>query len=176
MSIRSSSCRFHHRSQPTIAEWFSILFAEEKVSISSFPELLTATGLSANTPNPGGELDETTHNRLRTHLPQAVEAARQHMKNLRQQRAEVLARPLREGLGKVKVWKELSLAQIEKKKQALTAQGRKLRKDQRRRLEDQQRGIEKVYEERKAWINEGMRTVPAPYLRLAAVFIAMENR
>ena len=53
----------------------------------------------------------------------------------------------------------------------MAAKGGKLPALRRRRIEDAERHVNDAYKERSLWIDQGMRTVAEPYLRLAAVFV-----
>ena len=167
----------NHRGQPTVADWFGVRFrGTTPAGTTSLEDLVAATRLDRSLANPGGGLPDTLAAELRALLTPAVAYARDHMLDLRNTRASELARPLRDGLRKVRRWRDRRLADLERWSEERIAAHGKLRKDQERRLEDEKREVEKRYQERQRWIDEGMRTVRDPYLRVAAVLIPMEAR
>jgi len=165
------------RSQPTLVEWFGVRFHRgQAVGIVSLAEIMGDTGLDQSTANPGGGLTEVIEADLLSLRASAVQAAREHMQELRKQRAGEIGGPLREGLRRVKEWRNKSIADIDAKSAALKTRHGKLRKDQERRLTDARNEIEKRHAARREWINQGMRTAPEPYLRVVAVLIPLEAK
>ena len=79
-----------------------------------------------------------------------------------------------EGIHKLKRWKDQRLVHLGEQREALIATHGTLRKDQERRLRDETADVDRRYQRRCDWINEGMQTAPEPYLRVAAVLIPYE--
>lgn len=164
----------NHRSQPILIDWFGVRFKDDRpVGEIDLAEILQATRLDQDVPNPGGVLEEELRGRLKSLLPAAVETARSRMMRRRNERSEAIAEPLREGLRKVKRWHERSLKDLEPEQVAKASAG-KLRKDQQKKLDAERDEIQKRYDFRREWISEGMRTQEIPYLRVAAVLISRE--
>ena len=103
----------------------------------------------------------------------AMTKAKEHMEEVRRERMELLSAPLRDGLKKLQRWKNDKAQSLEARQQNFQGMGT-LRKDIRRGLDDERARAAQVYEERKEWIEKGMKTVPEPYLRVAAVLIHQE--
>ncbi|MEQ8765812.1 MAG: helicase-related protein [Planctomycetota bacterium] len=159
------------RSQPVLVEWFAVRFeGDRRDGIEPFAELARRTGLTDQTANPGGELVAHERDALKELLPEAVAAGREHLDSLRNQRAATLSAPLREGLSKLRDWKDKRLALLDERR-AKKAEKGSLRKDEKRRLEDERQHVERLYDSRRQWIEEGMRTNPEPYLRVAAILV-----
>ncbi len=159
------------RSQPVLVEWFAVRFqGDRRDGIEPFQDLARRTGLTEQTANPGGELVDHERAELKELLPEAVAAGREHLDSLRNQRAATLSAPLREGLSKLRDWKDKRLALLDERR-AKKAEKGTLRKDEKRRLEDQRLAAERLYDSRRQWIEEGMRTSQEPYLRVAAILV-----
>jgi len=162
----------NHRSQPVIIEWFGIRFLGNKPDgTRSLSELVSATKLNQGIPNPGTDLSEKLQKELESLLPSAVEEARKFMLELRNARAQEISKPLREGFRRVKAWHDRKIADLDKYEAALKSRQTKLRRDQQTRLNDDRNEVEKRYQARRDWIDDGMRTAGQPYLRVAAVLI-----
>jgi len=165
------------RSQPTLVEWFGVRFHRgQPVGTVSLSEIVDATELGQSTANPGGGLSEEIEADLLSMRSSAVQAAREYTQEKRKHRAEEISGPLREGLRRVKRWRDKSIADIDAKSAGLMTRHGKLRKDQERRLADARDEIEKRHAARREWIDQGMRTAPEPYLRIVAVLIPLEAR
>jgi hypothetical protein len=167
----------NERSQPVIVDWFGVRFRGRKPGgTSSLEDLLSATGLAQGLPNPGGALSVELEQELRSLLPSAVEHARDLMLELRKSRAEEIGAPLREELRKVKMWHDRRLEDLDRFREAMIERRGKLRADQESDFEAKKKEVTELHQARRRWINEGMRTVSRPYLRVAAVLIPREAR
>ena len=160
------------RSQPVVVEWFGVRFMGEKPDgTTSLSDLVSKTQLDQGIPNQGAALSPELQADLESLLPPAVEAARKFMLEQRNARAADISKPLREGVRRVKAWHDRRIQDLENYEEALKARHGKLRRDHRTRLDDDRHEVEERYKARSDWINEGMRTEPHPYLRVAAVLI-----
>jgi len=167
----------NHRNQPALVEWFGLRFGGgEQTVLIPLVELVAATGLDQAIANPGGGLSAKLADELSALLSPGVEAARKHVLTLSKERETQIAEPLREGLRKLKRWRNERLRELDRRRAALEKKQGKLRKDQRRRLGEERKETEERYQARKNWIDEVQRTVDEPYLRLAAVLIPMEAK
>ena len=163
----------NQRSQPVIVDWFGVHFrGGEVVDTTPLAALIARLGLALSLQNSGGGLSDHLERDLFTLLPRAVEHARQHMGNLRNTRAAEVGAPLRDGLRRVKQWYEANARQFERRQLELAGVGGGQRTQRERRLEREREEVTKRYRERVKWIEESMLTVPRPFLRVAAVFIA----
>jgi superfamily II DNA or RNA helicase len=164
----------NNRSQAVIVDWFGVRFrGSSLIGMSTLEDLIEETGLDRGIANPGGEIPELLQVGLANLRAAAVEHAREHMLRLRRDRAAEIAEPLREGLRKVKRWHDLKLEGLDAEKAELESRQGKVRKDQERRLAEERDEVEKRYQERRDWIDLGVRTASMPYLRIAAVLIAV---
>lgn len=165
------------RSQPVIVDWFGVSCEDgEPKAISDLEELVPSLGLDKPISNPGADLSDSARSGIESSLLSGVERAREHMRQLRNARSAEISEPLKEGLRRVKEWRDRSLADVDDRQQSLLGDSGTLRSDQQKRLDAEREEREKRYEFRRKWIEEGMRTVNEPYLRVAAVFIPMEAK
>ena len=160
------------RSQPLIVDWFAIVFQGQKPGeILSFEELRDCTGLGSAPSNPTGSLSEDQRLHLEALRGPAAEAAGRHMDKLRQQRAGDLSTNLKDNMRALKSWSDARIAVLEQSTLTKTAEGSATVNA--RRVKEANREIEQteqLLKERKEWVTNGLTTIPAPYLRLAAVF------
>ncbi len=157
------------RSQNVLVDWFAVPFRGSRVGdVITRSECLRRSGLLEVKGNPGATSVPPALNALRH---PAVEQAQRHMTNLRKERAEAIGEPLRAGIRELMAWRAKSLQRIANERTLASKGGNAIPTPTRRRLDAEQKEIDAVYEERKRWIEQGLRTVHEPYLRLAAVFI-----
>ena len=159
----------NQRSQSVLVDWFAVPF-QGTVPQPTVPrdEVLRRCGLRDVQGNPGVEAIPAVLPSLRQ---AAVDRARDHMKELRNQRAAQLGDPLRQGLRELAAWRDRSQKRLADQRLVAARGGAKVPAPIRRRIEAEERFVQTTYEERKLWIEQGIKTVPEPYLRLAAVFI-----
>lgn len=158
----------NQRSQSVLVDWFAVPFQGTKPRpVIPRDEALRRSGLRDVQGNPGVTQVPTVLQSLRE---KAVDKAREHMEALRSQRAQQLSGPLRSGMRALSDWRTKSLERLERQHLAATKDGARLPAQTRQRIEREQRLVERIYAERKEWIEIGMKTVHEPYLRLAAVF------
>ena len=164
----------NRRGQPAIVDWFGVRFTgTEPAGTVGLAELTAATALDQVLPNPGGGLSAQAASRLQALLPGAVAAAKEHMASLRKARASGLSEPLKKGLGTLTRWKDRRLAELAAREQKILLERGQLRKDQRKRLDNERHEVGRLHQARRDWI-EGMRTEDEPYLRVAAVLVPQE--
>ena len=162
----------NQRSQPLIVSWFGVRFPGDPAggsTISSWDELVEACGLGREVPNPC-DLDPQA---FQGYVEPAVAAAREHLGDLRGDRNQELASRVRSELRKLNAWKAKALAAVAEEVKAIEAK-RKLRSHEQKRFEDRRHEIEDQVKKRNEWIDKGLRTVPTPYVRVAAVFVGWE--
>jgi len=153
----------NRRSQPVIAEWFGLLHTGRKWDVLTLSEVLKRTGFETGLPNV--EVDEARAKDIAKLLPEAVNLARQHMSDLRQTRGDTLGKRLRDDQRKLKRWHAAAM-------ERLTAQAVNARGAQAHRLEQEQKDVQALFDQRSEWLTETFTAVNAPYLRLVAVFSA----
>jgi hypothetical protein len=155
----------NRRGQPVLADTFGIRFLNGAASgEDTIPTLLSRTHLDEELANPGAtdlDLDE-----LRPLLAPAVEHARRYFDRLRGLRAQTISAPLRDDLRRLVRWRDARVAAIDAQ---LGAPG--MSKTARKQLEERRREAERLHTERANWIEDGMRTIDEPYIRILAVLV-----
>lgn len=162
----------NQRSQPMIVSWFGVRFPggpEGDYSVQPWDALRDACGLDGGVPNPG-DLDAGA---IQPYVEPSVAAAREHLASLRTERNQELASRLRTELRKLEAWKAKALAAVAEEARGIEEK-RTLRSHEQKRFEDQRHEIEDQVKKRREWIDQGLRTVPIPYVRVAAVFTGWE--
>lgn len=164
------------RGQPVIVEWFGIPFQTDAPG-DPMPaaDLIRDAELGRGPSNPSGEFPDSSLAKLLSFREPAIKAAREYVLSQRNQRAAEIGAPLRESLRKLRRWLDDSMSQLsldlgDDSPQAGLAAIRQ------RRLENRKAEIQALYDERHQWINDGVKTVDTPYLRIAAVLTPMDNR
>jgi len=162
----------NQRSQPVIVEWFGVLFgARGSHDVFPFEEFVDLTGLDGDLSNRGAQLAQE---RLPELIGPAVEAGARHMRRRRVERDAELSEGLREEERRVRRWFNAAREVIDAEEQRILNSGRKPRSDEARRFEQRRSELQDRIDRRKRWIQEGLKTVDAPYLRLAAVLVGPE--
>lgn len=159
----------NHLSQSVLVDWFAVPFRDKKPqAVIGWDAALERSGLRNVTGNPGVEGVPASLLGLRT---EAVAAARSHMEDLRNHRAAEIGKPLRAGLGSLGAWRDRSLRRLAGERAKLAHGTGIISAPKRRRIDAEEKEVRDLYEERHRWIQQGIRTVDEPYLRLAAVFV-----
>ena len=160
------------RGRPVIVDWFGVRFrGVEAAGVVPLEQLVADTRLDQALANRGSALPGALVTELGGLLAPAVDEARQHLRTLRLDRMSRIQEPLREGIVKLKRWKDQRLAGLEGRREKLTTKHGTLRSDQGKRLRDEAADTHRRYQRRHDWIDEGMRTAPEQYVRVAAVLI-----
>lgn len=163
----------NRRSQPLVVDWFGVRFAKDAAAVVPFPELAAATGLDQALVNDGRAIDFEPFAPLRG---RAVALAAEHMRALRQVRAERLRPELEAAHARIKSWHALSLSRLDEQEQRATQAGRTLRADVKKRLEQRRHELTELMRSRQTWLTDSMTTSDQPYLRLAVVLTRPEAR
>jgi superfamily II DNA or RNA helicase len=166
----------NRRSQPVLVEWFVVVTESGTPGrILPIGEVINTTGLQEQLSNPGQALNAAQLDDLRGLLIGVIDVADVHMKERRTHRMGEIGEDLRDGLQKLTLWRERRLGQVDGLQLSLTEEGRTIRADQHRRMDDERHEIELIFKDRREWIEQSMRTVPEPYLRVAAVLIGQQG-
>lgn len=162
------------RSQPVIVEWFAVPFsAGQAGAVVSFDDLLEATGLDGTPANPGHAPSREELAALEALREPAVKAARKHMDEVRADRAEQIAEPLRAGLRDLMAWAKRRKDHLEASMFDKAQGGGLVRNvNKARRATHRISEAEALLKDRKLWIEKSMKTVREPYIRIAAVLVA----
>lgn len=147
----------NRRSQPILVKWFGVSGEQ----ILPFSEILR--DLERATTNPGQQFQDAP---LYEGLPSAIASARQSLEDERVARGRDLADRMRPEQARVREWFNKKMQEFEhQERQGLRSEA------ERRRLERERDDVTKRWESRKRWFEEGIRTEPDAFLRLAAVLV-----
>lgn len=167
----------NRRGQPVVVRWLTVQAKGDAiVTVEPFEEIVTRTGLAQLRSNPARPLPDDLAARLAALRSPAVDRAREHMRQLRNERASATSDVLRESQRRLTRWRDNRMSLLEGQLALVAeapAQG--WAKARERRIADERESIERQFQERRSWIDQGVRTVEEPYLRLAAVLIAREG-
>ncbi len=159
----------NRRSQPVIVDWFAIMQADGKLlPPMGLDELARTTGFLEGLANTGRAPVRTQA--LQACLPDAVKAARQHMKDLRGRRTADVQQRLDEDNRRFQRWRDLSLAAVQQYEDARRLASGHAPRDIAERCERRRREVEHLSKQRQDWLEQTLEMVDTPYLRLAAVF------
>lgn len=162
----------NERGQPIVVEWFGVgCLGDQPRRIRPLRQLLADTQLDQAPANPGRVLGDAARAHLEKLLPAAIEHARKHMEQVRQQRAAALSPHLTRNLNQLGEWHRRRRDQIAGERRGYEVQGRTLPAPTKKRLEQEEQFLETIRSERQRWLQEGVRTNPNPHLRVAAVFV-----
>jgi superfamily II DNA or RNA helicase len=152
------------RSQPVITDWIGVCLARGggPGQILTLAQIMAETGFAAGLPNPQqpSQLQPMIQETL---LPYGVKLVREQMKQRRQERANQLGDQLRHDLRNLMRWREATLRRLDA--QQMTAVGAQAARVIRERDE-----VNKLFKQRQEWLNNTLKTVEEPYLRLALAF------
>lgn len=146
------------RSQPVLVKWFGV----SDGTIIPFADLLER--LSRAVTNPGSQFDDAP---LYQGLPAAIKQARDHLEQERVSHCKERAALLRPGQLRVREWYNKKMREFEKRETS----GSLRTEADRRRPEPDREEVTKRVAARKEWVENGLKTEPDAYLRLAAVLI-----
>ena len=171
----------NERTQPVIVEWLAVRFEVGPgspplvVGIEPLRDLIEDLGLARDLPNPATTLTQAEITQLRTLLEPSLAAVKRHIGDLRIERMAQLNETLREGVKRVSTWRDRRLEAIAAERADLkgAAQTPSL-VVKRRQLEEREREVQRTYEEHQRFLKESLKTVPDPFLRIAAVVVSNE--
>jgi hypothetical protein len=125
-------------------------------------QALAQTGFEAGLAN--AQQESVLGARLPDLLPAAVEVARQHISERRIERGQALTKQLGRDVRKLKRWYDATLRRIAQREQ--NARGA-----QAARLYHEKNELRALYQQRQEWLNDTLKTVPKPYLRVVLAFV-----
>jgi hypothetical protein len=161
----------NRRGQPVIVDWFGVRFERgELTGTEPLSAILARVPLRSGVANPDTALAAARLEELQALLEPAVRAAVEHMKDQRLQRAGTVGEPLREGVRRLTRWKQRSLEFLEERRKQL-GEPTGAARIRLKRLEAEERRVRELYDERSSWIDDGVKTVEDPYVRVAAVLV-----
>jgi ERCC4-related helicase len=158
------------RSQPVVVEWFAVYLRPGRpLEVGPFGRLLGETGFEQGLANTGQESRLT--GAVKGRLPQAVEAAKQHMRLLGEVRSERLRQRVEEDRERFEAWLARSRQQIDKDRTHYQAVYVTVPRNLQERLQGRRRNIDERKQQRERWLTDTFTVVGTPYLKLAAVFV-----
>ena len=155
------------KSHPLVYEWVGVNFRSEKfVSLTTFDEVIERTGLGGGTAiaNRGLPMDIKALARL---LPAAVEEARRHIVERRNEFEDAINAKLDEELKALEQLRARRFAQLDLKlEQSTQPTARKTHREERAR-----RDIKEVFGDYLEWIQETMTTERTPWLKVICAMV-----
>ncbi len=160
------------RSQPVLINWFGVPITDGDVGEAlTLSEVLELTGIETAPANPGSPPADTTLERLNNYRVSVVEKAREFMLEERNNRAETISEPLRDGVRRLAAWKKESLEVFAGRQLQLLKGSSSKQTILEKRMEREEKRVNDIYKARHEWINDGLRTSKQPFVRITAVFI-----
>jgi superfamily II DNA or RNA helicase len=157
------------RSQPVTVEWFGVEYqGESKKDISYLETLLKKTGFDGELTNP--QTESKNLEKMQSQLNDAVIQGKDWMSTLNVDRGQALLQRIKIDEKRFKKWYEKSHAELKKWEAEEIKKYGKARKHIREQIEHQRNDVEKLSINRKKWLDETMKAVKAPYLKLVCVF------
>jgi len=152
----------NRRGQPVVQRWHGIQFINGKLNaVLSLDETLARIRLEEDHPNPQPEVDTTAIQAL---FPAAVDALTAELSQARDAFNKRTEPELQSQLDKLKAFRDARTNSIDSK---LTDPKQSTNRE---RIQAEQRQVDRLYEDYKAWITDTMKTEDAPSIRLFAVF------
>lgn len=154
----------NRKSHPLLHRWFGVRFRDGRFqAVEPFEDLLERTGLGREAfPNRGGEGDTEP---LRGLLPEAVERAREWMRERRRAFEDEINEKLNEHLEALERLRDKQYACLE----ARYGEGRQPEKLARSRKEKERREIDRIFDDYLEWVEDTMTTEDEPCLQVVAV-------
>ena len=157
----------NRKSHPLVYEWVGITFRGERfVSLTTFDEVIERTGLGggAQIANRGMPVDVDALARL---LPAAVEEARRHIVDRRNEFEDDINAKLDEELKALEQLRKRRFTQLELKlKQSTQPSTHKAHRGERAR-----RDIDEIFNDYLGWIQETMTTERTPWLKVICAMV-----
>jgi len=162
----------NERGQPIVVEWFGVSCqGDQPRTIRPLAQIIAETHLDRPQANPGRALADAARAHLQGLLPAVVAHARSHMETVQRTRAAALSPALKQNLARLGSWHRRRLEHIAAQRDTYARQGKAIPAPTRKRLEQEERFADDIRAERHEWLQEGVRTNPSPYLRVAAVLL-----
>jgi len=157
------------KSQPLLVEWFGVVYKDNnKSDVMFLKETLEYVGFNREVTNPMSECQITSM--IESNLGEAVNEASEWMIELNKERGQALQQRMKVDEIRFRNWHSKSLAELERMEEAEVNKNGTVRKHIREIIEHRKSDIEKLQKNRKKWLEETMKAVKAPYLKLACVF------
>ena len=157
------------KSQPLLVEWFGVVFnGDLLIEVIYLKNVIKKTGLDREIVNPQTESENIPL--MDKHLNDAVKEASEWMVDFNVQRGQSLLKRIKNDEKRFIVWYKKSILELEKLETTEVTKYGKTRKHIKEKIEHRRHEIELLKSNREKWLNETMKAVKAPYLKLACVF------
>jgi len=157
------------KSQPLLVEWFGVVYKDNnKSDVMFLKETLEYVGFNREVTNPMSECQITSM--IESNLGEAVNEASEWMIELNKERGQALQQRMKVDEIRFRNWHSKSLAELERMEEAEVNKNGTVRKHIREIIEHRKSDIDKLQNNRQQWLEETMKAVKAPYLKLACVF------
>ena len=157
------------KSQPLLVEWFGVVFnGDLLIEVIYLKDVINKTRLDREIVNPQTESENIPL--MDKHLNDAVKEASEWMVDFNVQRGQSLLKRIKNDEKRFIVWYKKSILELEKLETTEVTKYGKTRKHIMEKIEYRRHEIELLKSNREEWLNETMKAVKAPYLKLACVF------
>ena len=157
------------KSQPLLVEWFGVVYKDNnKSDILFLKETLEYAGFNREVTNPMSECQITSM--IESNLGEAVNEASEWMIELNKERGQALQARMKEDEIRFRNWHSKSLAELERMEETEVNKNGAVRKHIREKITHRRSDIDTLQNNRQQWLEETMKAVKAPYLKLACVF------
>ena len=157
------------KSQPLLVEWFGVVYeGDSKNDVIFLKEVIQKTGLNNDMLNP--QTESVNIEFMEKNLEGAVDEASEWMVEFNKDRGQGLLKRMKDDGKRFKVWYKKSHEELKRIETLEVNKYGKMRKHIREKIERDRKNIELRKSNRDDWLNETMKAVKAPYLKLACVF------
>ncbi len=157
------------KSQPLLVEWFGVVYdGDSKNDVIFLKDVIQKTGLDNDMLNPQSESNNLEM--MERNLESAVDEASEWMIEFNKDRGQSLLKRMKEDGKRFKVWYKKSHEELKREETIEVNKYGKMRKHIREKIEHRHHEIELLKSKRDEWLDETMKAVKAPYLKLACVF------
>jgi len=157
------------KSQPLLVEWFGVVYdGDSKNDVIFLKDVIQKTGLDNDMLNP--QSGSNNIEMMERNLESAVDEASEWMIEFNKDRGQGLLNRMKEDGKRFKVWYKKSHEELKRLETIEVNKYGKMRKHIREKIEHRFNEVELLKSYRDDWLNETMKAVKAPYLKLACVF------
>ena len=157
------------KSQPLLVEWFGVVYdGDSKNDVIFLKDVIQKTGLDNDMLNP--QSGSNNIEMMERNLESAVDEASEWMIEFNKDRGQGLLKRMKEDGKRFKVWYKKSHEELKRLETIEVNKYGKMRKHIREKIEHRFNEVELLKSYRDDWLNETMKAVKAPYLKLACVF------
>jgi ERCC4-related helicase len=157
------------KSQPLLVEWFGVVFNKDDIQDVIFlNDLIIKTGFNGDMFNTQTESSNKIY--LEKNLNSAVKEASEWLLDFNLERGQGLIKRMKDDGKRFRMWYKKSHEELKQLETLELNKYGKMRKHICEKLEHRHHDIELLKSNRDKWLDETMKAVKAPYLKLACVF------